>query len=367
MLKAAGASKQRVKTGGHFSKKLMAGPTDAGANLTLSTARLKGLLKYEPRDLTISVQAGMPFRELENVLRQNQQMIPLDPMYSEDCTVGGVVAANTSGPRRRQYGTARDFVIGMQFVMLNGRVVDTGGMVVKNVAGLDMGKLMIGSFGTLALITSVNFKVVPMPAAERTFAVRCSSLEAAMAARDKLIRGPLLPAAVDLLNPLMAAQENLSNWTLLLRFGGNEALMERCEKEVVTLGEAQTGSPGFWLGIQNMTPRFLGRYPDGAVLRISCALTEVGEVMASLGVPAIARAGTGLVYAFFIRSAAAGAWLAKAAQSGLKAVMEFGPELARQEMDLWPRPGTDFAIMEKVKRMFDPDLILNRGRLYRRL
>src|SRR5207253_4650689 len=89
-------------------------------------------------------------------------------LFAEQATVGGVVAANSSGPRRRLYGTARDMVIGMTFATLEGKLVQTGGMVVKNVAGLDMGKLMIGSFGTLAAIAVVNFKVHPIPVT-RTF------------------------------------------------------------------------------------------------------------------------------------------------------------------------------------------------------
>ena len=92
-------------------------------------------------------------------------MVPLDPPFAEAATVGGVVAANSSGPRRRLYGTARDLVIGMQFATLEGKLVQSGGMVVKNVAGLDMAKLMIGSFGTLAAIAVVNFKLLPMPEA----------------------------------------------------------------------------------------------------------------------------------------------------------------------------------------------------------
>jgi glycolate oxidase FAD binding subunit len=367
ILKSAGSSKKRLITGGTFSKKLMAGPVDADADLTLTTARLNRLLQYEPRDLTVSVQAGMPFRKLVELLAANRQMIPLDPMYSENCTVGGVIASNTSGPRRRQYGAARDFVIGMQFAMMNGRLVETGGMVVKNVAGLDMGKLMIGSFGTLAVMTSVNFKVVPVPPAERTFAIRFATCAAAIAVRDQLIRGPLQPAAIDLLNPAMAVEQKLTDWTLLLRFGGNEALMERCDREVAQLGDARTGSAGFWLDIQNLAPRFLAKYRDGAIVRVSCVLDQVGPVMEGLGVPAIARAGTGVIYAFFIRSASAAAWLSQATLAGLNAVIEFAPDAVRDQLELWPRPGTDFAMMEKVKRMFDPDLLLNRGRLYRRL
>src|SRR4029453_5257797 len=94
---------------------------------------------------------------------------PTHPPFAEHSTVGGVIATKSSGPRRRLYGTARDLVIGMTFATVEGKLVQSGGMVVKNVAGLDMGKLMIGSFGTLAAIAVVNFKVMPMPELERSF------------------------------------------------------------------------------------------------------------------------------------------------------------------------------------------------------
>src|SRR6202035_1286783 len=117
----------------------------------------------------LSVEAGTPWAEVCRVLDEHHQMIPLDPPYAGSATVGGVIATNGSGPRRRLYGSARDLVIGMRFATLEGKEVQSGGMVVKNVAGLDMSKLLIGSFGTLAAITVVNFKLLPMPEVERTF------------------------------------------------------------------------------------------------------------------------------------------------------------------------------------------------------
>src|SRR5581483_4925165 len=133
---------------GHNTKRLMAGPL-APSDVTVSTARLNRILQYEPRDLTISVESGIRYAELAQTLAANNQMIPLDPPFHEECTIGGVIAANISGPRRHLYGTSRDMVIGMKFATLEGKLVQTGGMVVKNVAGLDIGKIMIGSFGTL--------------------------------------------------------------------------------------------------------------------------------------------------------------------------------------------------------------------------
>ena len=145
-LHSAAASHRSIEIFGAHSKRSMGGPI-AKAGERISTAAMKRILKYEPRDLTISVEAGMPYAELSRELARNGQMIPLAGPYSAEGTIGGIVAANISESRRRGYGTARDLVIGMEFATLEGKLVRSGGMVVKNVAGLDMGKLMIGSYG----------------------------------------------------------------------------------------------------------------------------------------------------------------------------------------------------------------------------
>src|SRR5215472_1933862 len=182
----------------------MAGPVPA-ADVTISTTELTRVLSYEPKDLTVSVEAGMPFTTLTELLAQNGQMAPLDPPFADESTVGGVVAANCSGPRRRLYGTARDLVIGMTFATLEGKLVKSGGMVVKNVAGLDMGKLMIGSFGTLAALATVNFKLLPAPEMERSFLLIFRSAGEAIDARNRILSGVLQPSAIDLLNPSASA------------------------------------------------------------------------------------------------------------------------------------------------------------------
>src|SRR5580658_6473778 len=167
-LRDAATHKRAIALAGNASKRLMGGPA-AAADVAISTTALTRVLAYEPNDLTISVEAGLRWSELTRTLAANRQMVPLDPPFAAGATVGGVIAANCSGPRRRLYGTARDLVIGMQFATLEGKLVKSGGMVVKNVAGLDMAKLMIGSFGTLADIASVNFKLTPAPEVERSF------------------------------------------------------------------------------------------------------------------------------------------------------------------------------------------------------
>jgi glycolate oxidase FAD binding subunit len=324
-LRDAAAAHRTIRLGGNFSKDRLGGAPQP-ADIVISTSRLHRLLKYDPRDLTISVQAGMRFAELEKILGEHRQMLPLDPGWVEDSTVGGVVAANLSGPRRRLYGTARDMIIGMTFVTLEGKLISSGGMVVKNVAGLDMAKLMVGSFGTLAAISSVNFKVFPVPMESRSFVMEFSNAAGAFAERDRILRGVLQPSAIDIVNwP--------SGFRLLIHAGGNLKALERYARE---LPEAQVCPESVWDEIREFTPRFLAANPQGCVTPIPSKLTEMAALSERLNVPVIARAGSGVTYAHF-------------AKPGFEAAP------------------ADSAMMTQVKEMFDPEHLLNRGRLYGRL
>jgi glycolate oxidase FAD binding subunit len=374
-LRDAAERKQAIALAGNASKRLMGGPS-AAADVSVFTTALDKVLAYEPNDLTISVQAGMRWAELTRILAANRQMVPLDPPFADSATVGGVIAANCSGPRRRLYGTARDLVIGMQFATLEGKLVQSGGMVVKNVAGLDMGKLMIGSFGTLAAITAVNFKLIPSPEVERSFLLPFETLAGAIAARNRILSGALQPAALDLLNPGAGAGIGKRSWLLAICAGGNAAAVDRYEREFaefpegVALEDAQHEE--LWAHIREFTPKFLEDHPQGAVTRTSCTLKEVETEMGSFDGPALARAGSGVCYGYFADVAGAGRLARQSggrqsAQRAAKAVIEFSPEASKQGVELWPSPGGDFELMRRVKNLFDPSNLLNRGRLYGRI
>ena len=364
----ASARHQTIELGGHFSKRLMGGPR-APSNMTISTAAMRRVRQYEPRDLTISVEAGISYCDLSRLLAEQHQMIPLDPPFADTATIGGIVACNCSGPRRRLYGTARDLVIGIEFATLEGKLVESGGMVVKNVAGLDMSKLMIGSFGTLAAIAVVNFKLIPQPPCERTFRFSFAGLEEAVAARDAILKSPLDPAAIDLLNPA-AAEAKKPAYMLAVRAGGNAAAIARYERELAAMGAQAVpadAEDAFWRMIGDFTPRYLDAHKDGAVVRVSCTLKELRAVMQSIPGPAIARAGSGVCYAYFKHFGQAAVFAAETAREYSGTVVEFAPENRKEEMDLWPAPGEDLEVMKRIKHMFDPQLLLNRGRLYRRI
>jgi glycolate oxidase FAD binding subunit len=222
-------------------------------------------------------------------------------------------------------------------------------MVVKNVAGLDMGKLMIGSFGTLAAMTSVNFKLVPVPEQSRTFVFEYKSAGASAAKVGELLRGQLQPVAMDIFH-----SQEASN--LFVLAAGSERVVARYQREFGHPGyDEKVGEP-FWDSRQ--LP-----FRSAATVRISCPLSEVGAVLDALPRIALARAGNGVVYGLFEDWQTAATW---ARESRWAAVIESAAPDCPAEVR-WPKPGPAFATMEKVKAMFDPKRLLNPGRLYGRI
>ena len=297
-LKATATEGKTIHLGGAFSKDGAGGPISKQAEI-ITTSAMNCVLQYEPKDLTISVEAGLPYAELTRIVAENRQMIPLDPPFAATATIGGVLAANSSGPRRRLFGTARDLVIGMQFATVEGKLVQSGGMVVKNVAGLDMAKLMIGSFGTLAAIATVNFKLIPMPQMTRTFILPFHTAEAAMEGRALLYESSLQPYALDMLNPPASQLLGRAGYLLLAQAGGSQALMDRYQRSLqaaeMLSGDAETE---LWNAIREFTPSFLAQNPNGAVQRVSRTVTSLTSVIGRPQ-PVLSRAATGVSYVYY--------------------------------------------------------------------
>jgi glycolate oxidase FAD binding subunit len=230
---------------------------------------------------------------------------------------------------------------------------------------------MIGSFGTLAAIAAVNFKLLPAPEREHSFLLPFPTVTKAIAVRGRILANPLQPAAIDLLNPAAAASFGGRGWLLAVRTGGNPAAMPRNEAEMAYIAgrlAAETECPeSFWPEVENFTPQFLHRRPDGAVVRVSCTLKGLAAVMESFPGPAIGRAASGVCYGYFEQADAIADWFARAKRLDWKAVVEFASEARKRTLELWPSPGGDFEIMRRIKALFDPSNLLNRGRLYRRI
>lgn len=362
LLKRCAEEKQSVVTGGAFTKDRMGGALAEPA-VRISTTGLRRVLQYQPNDLTISVEAGLPYSELTSLLAANRQMLPLDPPHAERATIGGVIASNACGSRRRLYGSARDMVIGMTFATLEGELPQSGGMVVKNVAGLDVQKTLIGSMGTLAILTSINFKLAPLPPSTRTFVLSFSKTSDVCAARDAVLRGVLQPAALDVLNSAAASALGWGSAEyLVLRAGGSEALLARYARELpgaqVLDGDVEAG---FWREMDNFT------VSHEFVVRVGHAMSALENLLSSAPGPALARAGSGVTWLGFGARTALDHWLAATRDWGWSRIVESAPAAEKATLDQWPQPGEDLALMRKYKELMDPQNLLNAGRLYGRL
>lgn len=230
-LQEAVRASPRVRVRGGGSKPALS----QGATLELS--RLAGVLEYEPQEYTFTALAGTPVAEVEAALAAQGQYLPFDPPFARaGATLGGTVAAGLSGPGRQRYGGVRDFLLGATLVSAAGERLETGGKVVKNAAGFDVPKLMVGSLGRFGVLAELTFKVFPRPEAFATLRLTLPSLAEAVAAMNALAASPLEPFSLELCPP----------GTLSVRVGGRPAALARrlgrLQAFVGRAGETLTGA-----------------------------------------------------------------------------------------------------------------------------
>lgn len=212
------------------------------APVVLNLSGLRGVLEYEPDEFTFTALAGTPVREMNTLLAQHGQYLPFDPLLvDKGATLGGTVAANSSGPGRYRYGGVRDFILGVQFVDGRGQLVRGGGKVVKNAAGFDLPKLMVGSLGQLGILVELTFKVFPRPQTYATLKAELPNLDMALSTITRLFTSPLELDALDVTPP----------GTLWLRQGGTEGtLRPRLDqlRQFVGCGDILSGADdaAFW-------------------------------------------------------------------------------------------------------------------------
>ena len=169
---------KRVLAVGNRTKKPL---SDCDGATLVSLSKLSGLLQYEPSEFTFTAMAGTPLAEVAATLGEKGQYLPFDPMLSASgATIGGTVAAGISGPGRNRYGGIRDFLLGVRFFSGDGAVINSGGKVVKNAAGFDIPKLLVGSLGRLGVMTELTFKVFPQPVSQTTLRLACASHQQAL-------------------------------------------------------------------------------------------------------------------------------------------------------------------------------------------
>ncbi|HEU5015736.1 MAG TPA: FAD-binding oxidoreductase [Roseiflexaceae bacterium] len=350
----------------------MIGNAPQQIDLLVRTERLNRVLIHEPDDLTISVEAGMTMQALRTHLSQQGQMLPLDPPLPDRATIGGLIATATDGPRRLGYGTLRDLLIGIAVVEASGRVSRGGGMVVKNVSGFDMMKLYLGSFGTLAIIVSANFKLLPLPRFRATQCCRFQSAEAAWQFADALHGSQLTPTAAEYLNASALAAIGMDGACgMLARAEGIEAAVERHMRELNGLAarygaavERRDDDADLWARVADL-PQTADIAHDEAVIKTTTLPSDTAAAIERLEAwgrhagcaPIIsARALNGVIYAR-LRPVVEAGMSELAAMPGVRWIAAGVPHGPR-----WGAAPSTIATMQRIKQEFDPLHVLNPGR-----
>lgn len=275
-------------------------PTDTPADLALTTRRLDHIPAIHPQDLAATAEAGLGLDRLRQQLADRGVWLALDPPGLAGRTLGSVVATAASGPLRHGFGPVRDHLLGVTFVTGDGRLVQGGGRVMKNVAGYDLTRLQAGSFGAFGVVVLVHLRLRALPRADRTLVLR-GTREAMSAAADEIRSAGVSPAALELLSPALARSEH---WTLAARFVGSVPLVDSEESalrgvaggrfEQLRAEEAQ----GFWMrageGFATRAVTFrIGGLPESTDELLDMLQHQVGDewLSASPGTGAIRWSG----------------------------------------------------------------------------
>lgn len=367
VLREAAADRRTVVVQGAGTKQTWGLPPRS-ADLLLDLSRMDRVLEHEAGDLIATAEAGTPLAALQaHVGTAGQRLLIDEPVPGS--TVGGVLATNASGPRRLVAGTIRDLLIGVTFVRADGVVARAGGKVVKNVAGYDVGKLLIGSYGTLAVVTEATFRLHPVPPACRWLSVPVESPTEAQRLVQSVLAAQVVPAALDVSFPHGPGGPRGGAGTLTLLLEGRpEGVQGRAEAARALL-------PG--ASVRDEAPAGWGAYPwdvtatgdDRAVaLKLTFRLSALAEVLtAADGLAVSGSAGAGVLYAAMPATdlaavtAALDRLRAVCGSNGGSVVVLDAPAAVKDAVDVWgPIPA--LGLMRRVKDEFDPDHRLAPGR-----
>ncbi len=343
-------------------------------DLILSTARMDGIIEHAPGDQIVRVQAGLKLQDLQESLAESDQMLGVDPP-EEGATIGGIVAANSSGPRRLRYGTLRDLIIGIRVVLADGTVAKAGGKVVKNVAGYDLSKLFTGSLGTLGVIAEANFRLHPIRETARTVLVRVDDPEKIAGVAQDLTHSSFSQFVLDALEMRWERESG----AVVALFEGIEPAVEaqastaaevlRSHGEVHVLGKDD--GEAFWEDFARRP------WAEGDVgLKVGAPPADLSAVFDSvLGAASRAgaeasisgHAGTGVT---FVGLSGGEDRLVEVVEEireirvrrGGSVVVQEAPLAVKERLDVWGPVGDYLGLTRRVKEKFDPGYTMNPGR-----
>jgi glycolate oxidase FAD binding subunit len=407
IVKFAASEKMSVIASGRRTK-VKIGLPPSRYDLALDTSSLSKIIAYDPGDLTLSVEAGVPLVAIEQALARHRQFLPLAVPFLRQTTIGGTIASGVDSSLRQFYGTARDFLLGIEFVTGEGVAAKSGGRVVKNVTGYDIHKLMIGALGTLGVITRLNFKTFPLPIAIRGFVARFPSAAQVCDMRNRIAKSPLAPLTVDILSPTVTGLfegdvASLSEfglmptgplsreaWALFTSFAGNEKACERYQTDLQRIAD-EAGASGTSLLVDDLNamqgrtrefvPITLASSPASTIVKITVLPARMKDILAaaqfaadsnSLPWAALAR-GLGIIYFALlpgkqddqakhdVENATSMIHEACATLDG-QSTIPWCPTGWKTNLKIWGLENPAFPQIKKVKMVFDPQGILSPGR-----
>jgi glycolate oxidase FAD binding subunit len=394
VVRAAIASEQPLEIIGHGSKRLIGQPMATNALLDLSA--LNAVTSYEPTELVITVQAGAPLADVKSLIDSRNQQFAFEPINTAQLlgtpnigTIGGMIGAGLAGPRRVKAGGARDHLLGAHAVSGFGDSFKAGGRVVKNVTGYDLCKLLAGSWGTLAVMTEVTLKVMPRPESERTLVLRGLDDVTANRAMTAALGSPFdVSGAAHLPNSAFRAGASglgdlgyQQTAITLLRL---EGITASCAHRAVALGKLlapfgaadiveDAASAAVWNSVRDVAPfaasGALGAWPVWRIVCPPAAGGALGERLSrDTGGDVIYDWGGGLIWAALPPKPDAQAALVRQRVDavGGHATLLRASEQVRRNVDVFhPQKSGLAALSERVRHSFDPNNILNRGRMIR--
>jgi glycolate oxidase FAD binding subunit len=404
IVRFARAEKLALVACGHRTK-LSSGMPPQRYDFAVDMTGLQEVAYYDPADLTLSIDAGIGLAQLAEVLARQNQFVPLAVPFFEDCTVGGTIASGISSALRPGYGSARDFLLGAEFVNGTGALTKSGGRVVKNVTGYDLHKLLIGSLGTLAVITRLNFRTFPLPHGYGRLCIAFSSVESILRFRAMVATSPLTPSSFEIIDP-QASQLLLESrkdrnpappswfapklWHVFVGFEGTEPILRRYSSDLAQYAE-QSGAAN-WNLLDETAAKLIGKdlqefpgflasaSPAATIFKLS-ALPVLPPDIVTLCSGAERRAIPCCVFAnnsgplyFALQPAklddAAILSFAEisaevfefAAAHRAQASIPFAPTELKRRVNVWGPTREDADLMRRVKNAFDPDNIFAPGR-----
>ncbi len=418
---AAGESLAVVPWGS--GTKIHTGNPPARVDLVVCLSRMNHLLDVDVANLTITVEAGVKFRDIQARLATEEDrcylpledlatdageficsdrshsgcFLPLDPPFSRRASMGGIIATNSTGPRRLLYGLPRDLLLGVRFVTPQGKVIGAGGKTVKNVSGYDISKLMIGSYGTLGVLSEMTLRLLPLPERMETLLLAFDGFDHVQDFVNRVFQTRLLPAALEVCNRAAfrrlhfqgAADFAPARYVVMVALEAFSEAVERMRREMLVMAdlagarsravveEADHGS--FWLGVSDLTSPAAGDSPDLIEIQLNFPLSEWGnlflrteQTLHELGPECalLCHAGSGVLSALLFpaeQAAAAqavGELLAACRQAGGNLLVRRAPRRLKPELPIWGEAGGDLKLMQRIRGELDPKGLMNPGRFF---